>query len=203
MRLLTKMSATGLGHDMASIKAIFAAENAPARFFVGRIFGVANGVKEYVDKNSGEIRYGLKGEFGGISSRKETDGIEDARSKVCYLPDVAQQDVISKIAEVDPETGKPNVKGSVEFAFDIYAVKRETAATGYVFDVDQLITVAENDPLANMFAKIEKSMPVAMALSGPSDVALLASEGDVIDAESDPIADQINAAEAPREKAKK
>ncbi len=201
MRLLTKMSATGLGHDMASIKAVFAGENPPARFFVGRIFGIANGVKEYVDKNNGEVRFGLKGEFGGISSLKDTHDVADARSKMCYLPEVAQQDVISKIADVDPETGKPSVKRSIEFAFDIYAVNRPSSSVGYVFDVDQLITVTENDPLANMFDKIEKSLPLALA--GVQGVEALTHEGEatgeVIDAETV----TVDAVETPAPKGKK
>lgn len=189
MRLLTKMSATGLGHDKASIQAAFAADPTIARFFVGRIFGIANGVKEYVDKNSGEVRYGLKGEFGGISSLKESKDIADARSKICYLPDVAQQDVISKIADTDPTTGAVTAKRSIEFAFDIYAVKRETAATGYVFDVDQLITVTENDPLANMFGKIEKSLPIALAAIQGVEALTHDGEtaGEVIEADPVPV----------------
>lgn len=183
MRLLTKMSAVGLGFTQAMLQSLLIGEGAQERVFVGRVFGVANGVKEYADKNSGELRYGLKGEFGGISALKNDEKmpIEDARSKVCYLPDVAQQDVISKICEIDAETGKPVAKTSIEFAFDIYAVAKVGSATGYVFDVDQLITVAENDPLANMFAKIEKQMPVAM-ISGPDTAKLVTDAKPAVEA---------------------
>lgn len=183
MRLLTKMSAAGLGWQKAAINKVFNAENSPTRFFVGRIFGIANGVKEYIDKNSDEVRYGLKGQFGGISSLKlDKDApVEDATSKVCYLPDVAQQHVIDLISELG-EDGKPKVKGSVEFAFDIYAVAKESAATGYIFDVDQLITVQENDPLAAMMLKIEKGLPTGLALAAPSVVAGEAAQGTIIDA---------------------
>ncbi len=183
MRLLTKMSATGLGWQKKDIQAMFATDAAPTRFYVGRIFGIASDVKEYIDKNSDEIRYGLKGQFGGISSKKNdpTAPIEDATSKFCYLPDVAQQDVIDKLSELGPD-GKPLVKGSVEFAFDIYAVAKESAATGYVFDVDMLITVEENDPLAAMMLKIGKDIPTGLALSAPT---VGAGEGALIEADAE------------------
>ncbi len=178
MRLLTKMSATGLGWQKADITKILNADNAPTRFYI------AHGIKEYIDKNSDEVRYGLKGQFGGISSKKHDAQapIEDATSKVCYLPDVAQQDVIDKLTELGPD-GKPKVKGSVEFAFDIYAVAKESAATGYVFDVDMLITVEENDPLAAMMLKIGKDVPQGLALPAPSQVAQDAGKGNVIEAD--------------------
>lgn len=89
-------------------------------------------------------------------------------SGACILPGAASDLVYGALASV-----KPN-GGSVEFAFRIGVRWEETAATKYVYTVEQIYTPERADPLAALEARLENSN--VRALKAPEPTAAVAKK---------------------------
>jgi len=113
---------------------------------LGRIFGVANGVKQGTDQ-TGRPYLGLRGSFEAVPENKE---LETVQAGVCYLPPGIAEMVIVQVQNI-PEGQAP----SVGFAFDIY-IKHADNAIGYEYETVPVIENAATDPLAGLRAQIEQ-----------------------------------------------
>lgn len=142
-QVLKKLSASSLGDAMDAVRE-------GGRVYIGRITGIAGGLKAYATPN-GDPANGLKGAFKGVSASGE-----EFRAPICYLPGAANAFV---------EGALMSGASSVQFAFDIYAVdvtKRpgKKSATGYEYETVSLIEPsAESDPLEALDALLPAPTP--------------------------------------------
>lgn len=111
------------------------------------VFGITKSFLVVEGKEGFEPSIKLKGEFKAVNL--ETG--EVFRAGVCYLPKMASE----LIAGVLKGEG---VSGDVQFGFRVSARYDESSATQYVYDVESLMEVAENDPL-ELLTKSLKQLP--------------------------------------------
>lgn len=116
------------------------------RHYVGRIFGVANGVKKGTNQ-TGDPYLGLRGSFEGRPA--DTENYDTVQSGVCYLPGGIAEMIAAAIESL-PEDASPNV----QFAFDLYT-KKANNPIGYEWDTVPVIETKEADPLSAMRTAIE------------------------------------------------
>lgn len=144
--VLTKLSLKTMGCTPQSA----AVEKKPVP--MGRIIGVARGIKEAIG-NDGDTVYGLTGNFKGTNIKT---GVEYT-SGVCYLPGGIQEMVLDPL---DAMLAEPDAKGSsLNFAFDIFATPADNKA-GYSYTAVNLAPATRTDPFAEVMAAIEgKELP--------------------------------------------
>jgi len=111
-----------------------------ARKVLGRIVGIATGIKTGVG-NNGQPYVGLKGSF---EAQPADASLPRVRAGVCFLPPGIAEMVATKLAG-------ENAPDSVQMAFDITAVKAANPI-GYSYEVMPLIEVSETDPLEQLLA---------------------------------------------------
>ncbi len=119
---------------------------------LGTIIGRADGIKESKAADQMTVFKGLKGTFEAVPADPAKDTI---RSGVIFLGDAFQADILS-LLETE---GGPD---SVDFAFEIYAVKATNAA-GYSWAMKPLLKASEADPLANIRALMAQNKPAEIA----------------------------------------
>lgn len=153
-QVLKKLSAAVLGDPMDAVRQ-------GGRVYIGRISGIAGGLKAYTTPN-GDPANGLKGAFKGVNAAGEV-----FRAPICYLPGAANAFV---------EGALMSGSSAVEFAFDVYSVdvsKRagKKSATGYEYETVSLIEPsAEHDPLERLDSMLPPPAPGgALALEDQSD----------------------------------
>lgn len=168
-RLSGKLTAKALGWDRIAIGS--ETKKVPAengRVHLGRIVGIASGLKQTVDNDSGDIQTGLKGQFRGVSTRNEKGEIVGVAggvtitAGVCYLPGGIQEMIEGALAaaqETDP-------RATVQFAIDLFAIPATNKA-GYSFDAENLVEAAESDPLDALLTSA--ATIAAAALPAPAE----------------------------------
>jgi hypothetical protein len=165
-RLSGKLTAKALGWDRIAIGG--ETKKVPqdgGRVHLGRFVGIATGLKQTVDNDTGDIQTGLKGQFRGLSTRTDKGEIVEpgkglvVTAGVCYLPGGIQEMIEGALAaaqETDP-------RATVQFAIDLFAIPATNKA-GYSFDADNLVETAEADPLDALLTAANTS---AAALPAP------------------------------------
>lgn len=144
-------------------KKVVAMDKEGARYLVGTIFGVAQGVKAKTlpdRKGDPQVYEMIVGDFEGIPSEPvETDYdgekvIVDAfRSGVLYLPSGIHDRLAAALKGDDAQP--------VKFAIEIYTVKASNPA-GYSYEARALTETQVSDPLAEMRAQLQgkvKALP--------------------------------------------
>jgi len=129
--------------DLGNPKSVTVPDNADdpaARKLLGRIVGIATGIKTGVG-NNGQPYVGLKGSF---EAQPADPKLPRIRAGVCFLPPGIAEMVATKLAG-------DNAPESVQMAFDITAVKAANPI-GYSYEVMPLIDVDESDPLEQLLA---------------------------------------------------
>jgi hypothetical protein len=124
-QLAKKLSIATLGLRKPDIQALVLADR-NAEHFLARFVGVATQPKPYKDPETGDMKFGLMGQFEGTSR----EGVV-LNSAVAYLPTYAMDMVLAALSLED-------VQG-VNIAFDIYAIYDEDSATSYTFNVRDLL----------------------------------------------------------------
>ena len=116
---------------------------------IARIYGIASGIKQVVDKNRGDVYESITGDFEGVNLK--TGAIYQA--SVLYLPSGIHGLLENAVkSTVDADTGKQSYN-SVKFALEIAVVKAKNPA-GYSYEAKSLVPAVVDDPLAEMRAAI-------------------------------------------------
>lgn len=79
------------------------------------------------------------------------------QSGTCILPEAANDLVYGALRALDPSKG-----GSVDFAFRIGVVRDETAATGYVYSIEQIYEPQSADPVASLEQRLGLNAPAEL-----------------------------------------
>ena len=143
-----KLSVAEMGWDKEAIlTAVMSDKN--ANHFLARFVGVVTGLKPYKIKDgerAGETAYGLQGTFEGTSANGDTSS-----GSVLYLPGYVNDAIVSLFAANDDIA-------SIRIAFDVYAHFDSTAATSYMFTVNDLLNTG-SESVEEVKAEI-KSLPM-------------------------------------------
>ena len=121
-----------------------------SKHFLVRFTGAASAVRPYKDKESGETRFGLMGQFQG----RTADG-QEQNGSVLYLPSYVNDLVVAALSMGDDVV-------AVRIAFDVYATYSEKSATSYTFIANDLL----NSSLAGVEEVNEQVR--SMAMPGPA-----------------------------------
>lgn len=124
-----------------------------AEIYLGRIVGVAGGLKAYETPN-GDMANGLKGQFRVI----DADGEVMGEGPVCYLPGSA-----NALVEGALLTGATQV----EFAFDIFSKEDAKSATGYVYRTVSVIEPSKESPMEKLASALPPLPSATKALPAP------------------------------------
>ena len=151
MAIGRKISPKDFGFDKATILEMVLA-NKQAEHALYRVVGIATALKPYKDKESGEIRYGLSGQFEATSVHGELKN-----GSALYLPSYINDMIVAALSLEGTE--------AVKIAFDIYAQFDETSATSYVFTGRDLLN-AGSTSVEEIKAEISAlpAMPKTLAL---------------------------------------
>ncbi len=88
---------------------------------------------------------------------------EVTQSGACFLPGALPDMLFGAIGE--------NAEREVQFGFKIGAHFDESAITKYVYDVESLMPMSENDPLALLESAIARGVPLLTAVADTAPVA--------------------------------
>jgi hypothetical protein len=187
-RLSGKLTAKALGWDRVAIGAATKDKPASTRVKLGRFVGIATGLRQTINGETGEVQTGLKGQFRGISSltakepkrnkagevQTDKDGavimVDTGKpitvtAGVCYLPGGIQEMVEGTLATAQDG----DAKATVQFALDLYAIPATNKA-GYSFDADNLVEAAEADPLDMLLTTAEAAEQAALPAPDAEEV---------------------------------
>lgn len=151
--IVQKLSAKSLGWDRSEIGVAIK----DGKTLLGRIAGIVDGLKQSINSETQEVQSGLKGNFRGISTKADKDGvIIEVTSGVCYLPAGVQAMIEGSLAQAK----EADHKATINFAIDLYAIP-ETNKAGYSFVADSLVEATETDPLASLLSQADgvKALP--------------------------------------------
>ena len=158
-KLLKKLTVKEIGAK-PDLRAMIAANDKGERYPVARVVGIARKTKPYIDPKDGKESILFFGSFKGTNLQT---GAEFMSGKAFFpgaIPDMLYGALGGETTEV-------------QFGFDIYAEFNETAATKYVYQVESLIPLAENDSLRLLSDSISAPLP---ALPAPAQGTLPAPE---------------------------
>ena len=122
---------------------------------IARIYGIASGIKQVVDKNRGDAYESITGSFEGINLK--TGNVYQA--SVVYLPagihglleNAVKGTLTPAVKDADGKVVKEAKQdyNSVKFALEIGVVKAKNPA-GYSYEAKSLVPAVVDDPLAEM-----------------------------------------------------
>lgn len=140
------------------------------KVLIGRIVGIVAGLRTTIDKETGDIHNGLKGNFRGVSSKEYADGPNAGKpvtvtSGVCYLPGGIQDMIEGALAQAR----EADAKATVNFAIDLYGIPATNKA-GYSFKADNIVAAQTVDPLSMLIEQAETNKPT-LALAAPVEEA--------------------------------
>lgn len=136
------------------------------RFIIGYLFGKVNGFVERTDPKTDEKFEGLRGVFGTLPSDPES--MEEIESGVLFMPDSFHNviaDAFRSGALKTGNNGQPNPAYSLEFSFEVAAIKAQNPA-GYSWDIKPAREFSGEHPLKDLKADIVK-----LAASRPKQIA--------------------------------
>lgn len=187
MELVGKLTPRSLGWDRNALGTACKAVNPDTgKVLIGRIVGIVAGLRQTVDKETGDVHTGLKGSFRGLSSKNKVVALKDAEgnpimangvpqfedtgeqivvtSGVCYLPGGIQEMIEGALALAK----EGDAKATVNFAIDLYGIPATNKA-GYSFKADNIVSAQAADPLAMLLEQAETNSPTS-ALPAPTPV---------------------------------
>lgn len=121
------------------------------------IFGMANGIKEVMNKDSGEVYHALRGQF----EAQNLDTGEIFQSGVLYLPAGIHDAIESAVGKLEAENDY------ISFALQIKSVTAATKA-GYSYQAVNLMAAKAVDPLAELRGELENKAPKALEAPKPA-----------------------------------
>lgn len=143
--------------SMATIKAQPAKyatdEGAP----IAVVYGQATGIKEVVDKVRGDVYHALVGQF----EAQNLNTGEVFRSGQLYLPTGIHEMVEDAVKKLEGDTD------FVTFALQIRALKAANKS-GYSYEAQSLMKATQVDPLDDLRANLEASVPKQLTASTPA-----------------------------------
>lgn len=142
-----KLSIADFGWDKPTLQKLVLTDQT-TKHFLARFTGVANAVRPYKDKETGETRFGLMGQFEGVDG----DGVT-LSAAVLYLPSYINDLIVAALSTGEDVVG-------VRIAYDIYAEYSEKSATSYTF--------VGRDLLNTQLAGVEEVKEQIKALPMPS-----------------------------------
>jgi hypothetical protein len=207
-RLSGKLTPKSLGWDRASLATDIGKIGDQDRIRLGRFAGIVSGLRTTVNDDTGEVQYGLRGQFRGVSAKLEQvpvlnkDGspkkdnkgepvLQDGgpitvTSGVCYLPGGMQDMIMGALAAAQ----EADAKATVQFALDLYGIRAANKA-GYSFVAENLIEAEEADPLDMLLSLAGDAATKALpAPEGEGDDADQGGDGDDADQGGEDNADQ-------------
>ena len=122
---------------------------------IGTIFGRASGFVERVNlkQKEGESPTfeGLKGTFVGVPA---DDTLDEKESGILYIPDAFHNMIAEQLRATATNDGSGRQRlGSVEFAFECYAIEAKNPA-GYSWVLRPALPPTGKHPLADMMAQV-------------------------------------------------
>jgi hypothetical protein len=166
MKIIKKLT-TATVHGKPDIKAIVAHDNATpgATLWLWSVIGIAS------DYKPGSTDMGSFVKFVGAFEGSNLQTGEVFRSGACILPGALPDMIFGALKGMAGN-------GNVQFGFKIGVHFDDTAAAKYVFDIESLADVAENDPVKLLKASIEATgkLPSLPAPQAQPALAAPASE---------------------------
>ncbi len=159
MKLEQKLTVATLGWKRRNIEEAVEKITDKDRVLLGRIAGVAVGLKSAKDVNE-DIIYGLKGNFRGQSAMTG----EMVSSGVCFLPAGIQGMLESELADAR----KNDTNATIRFAVDIYAIRSKNKA-GYSFNADNILPSETADPVSELLMQAQAEIPLQIAVQPTSE----------------------------------
>lgn len=128
------------------------------RVELGTIVGIASGLRQTINNDTGEIQTGLKGQFRGVSTLGDDTGKEIGPKNaqrvvtagVCYVPGGIQSMIEGALAQAQEK----DEKATVQFGLKLFAIPATNKA-GYSFDAETLLKTEEADPLDTLLSMAE------------------------------------------------
>lgn len=130
-----------------------AAKTNEKKTLLGRIYGIASGIKT-VKAANGDVHFALTGDFRGTNAESG----DNYRSGVLYLPSGIHEMVQDAVDGGLDDNGKP-VYREVKFGIDLFAVPANNPI-GYSYQATPVIQATEADPLAELEAEMAEAKPL-------------------------------------------
>lgn len=171
MELVGKLTPRTLGWDRNRIGTEVAKVPMDGgKVLLGRIVGIVSGLKQTIDKETGDISSGLKGNFKGISSLDEKPPVN---SGVCYLPGGIQEMLEGSLAQAKENDSKATVR----FAIDLFAIPATNKA-GYSFKADNIVEASETNPLDDLLNEATRIKALADQSGGATTEGAATGDGE-------------------------
>lgn len=164
MEIVGKLTPRALGWDRNALGQETAKQPMDGgKVLLGRLVGIVAGLRTTIDKDTGDIHNGLKGNFRGVSSKVYADGEKAGQpitvtSGVCYLPGGIQDMIEGALAQAR----ETDAKATVNFAIDLYGIPATNKA-GYSFKADNIVAAQTVDPLSMLIEQANNNKPLALA----------------------------------------
>lgn len=155
VRMVGKLTIKATGANPKKVHALPEGQNS---LTLCRIFGMADGIKQKEDPNSGKVFFPLVGRFVGITP----DGNE-TRSGLLYLPTGIHETYEAAVRELNEK----DEGGVIKFAIEIRAVKASNPA-GYSYEAVDLMPVRSADPLLEFAHSVEHKQ-IAASTEAPAE----------------------------------
>jgi hypothetical protein len=127
--------------------------------FMIRMFGIIQGVKNFEDRRSGDVKTVFIGDFRAVGPKGET-----YESDKLFL--------FKSLEEKLSSAFKSSGEKAQEFAYDITAIPDNKAATGYIYQAKGVIPTATNDALAALSKELGNTpLPVEASEAPKVDAA--------------------------------
>jgi hypothetical protein len=138
--------------------------NGGDRILIARIVGRATGYKVKEDKRNNTFHTSLTGDFRAINWQKGTKAFgQGFTSGVAFLPAGLHEQVLSVIEEAEAE-GK---KATVEFGYDVYAVKKDRGTGAkHGYQAKPLTAPVVDDPMTKLLGGLPP--PVVPQIEAPA-----------------------------------
>lgn len=146
----SKLSLTMLGNPQL-VKTMTPDELAKSKgkYLVGTIYGAASDLVQRSSPDGSDKFEGLRGSFIGVPS--DSARLDEIESGVLFIPDAFHTLVADKLREVK----KHSETGTVEFAFECYAVPAKNPA-GYSWELTPAMQFEGKHPLENLVSRVKQ-----------------------------------------------
>lgn len=140
-----------------------AAKSTGKKTFLGRIAGIADGLK-IVKATNGDVHTAITGTFIGVNG--ETGA--QYRSGVLYLPTGIHDLVQNAVDAGLDDDGKPLPYNAVEFGIDLHSVPSNNLS-GYSYEANPVIQAKESDPASELLARMAETKALPAVKASKSD----------------------------------
>lgn len=143
----SRLTIKDLGCDPSKVKKL---PEGQTKLALARMYGIVSRVGFQEDRNTGATYTFFVGSFEGINL--ETG--ETVQANKMYLPEGASESLESIVSQVQTKRGK---SASVNFAFEIRALKSTNSKSGYVYETAAILQPDLADPLKELRGQVVKA----------------------------------------------